>query len=281
MPITNQRKKPPQKVTSAPTGSNLPPRYQKAITAGKMTPDQAAKRFAAFKGGALPGQRKPAGGGGGGVGRPPAPPALGPPIFGGPPMPGGGVPGMPPGAGLPGSMPSPGAFNDPFAMFMAAVPGMRLNAQKQIGDAVASAGFGGNRWGTSTANDVARIGSENAMMENALLQKTLYDYANQTENRALQATGMGMGLGGMLDQQAQDRVRLPFEVGTWEQGRQDQLAQFPYMDFEKNKLGWLPMLLQAAMSQGAGSPGAIYTTQDEPAKPGAIDWLTLLGGLFG
>lgn len=194
-------------------------------------------------------------------------------------MPGAG-PGVGPGAGLPGATPAPNSFNNPFAMFLAAVPGMRVNAQRQIGDAMAGAGFTGNRWGTSAMNQAGQIGAENAMMENALLQKTLSDYANRTEDRALQATGMGMGLGGMLDKMAQDRVQIPFGVGAWEQGRQDELAQFPYMDFEKNKLGWLPLLAQMAASQKAGSPGQIYTTQ-EPGKPGAVDWLSLLGGLFG
>ena len=215
----------------------------------------------------------------------PPPGQPGPPIFPSPAAPaapaGGGAPpsgGPPP--GMPGSMPAPGAFNDPFSMFLSAVPGMRMNTTRQIGDAMAQAGFTGNRWGTSAMGKAGEIGAQGAAMENALLQKTLYDYANQVENRALQATGMGMGLGGMLDQMAQSRVRLPFELGQYEQQRADQMAMLPYLDFERNKLGWLPMLQEAAMSQGSGSPGQIFQTQTQ-GKPGAADWLTLLGGLFG
>lgn len=222
----------------------------------------------------------------------PAPGAPGPPVYSAPsppPAPGGGgqpppgwggqPPGYPPGAGLPGATPSPNAFNDPFAMFLSAVPAMRVNTQRQLAQGMADAGFTGNRWGTSAMDRAGQIGAESAMRENALLQKTLSDYANQTENRALQATGMGVGLGGMLDELARNRVTMPFSVGQWEQGRADQFAKFPYEDFERSKLGWLPMMLQAAMSQGAGSPGQIYQTT-EPGKPGAIDWASLLGGLF-
>src|SRR3990167_3652989 len=191
-------------------------------------------------------------------------------------------PAFPPGAGQAGGMPMPGSFNDPFAMFMSAVPGMRVNTQRQIGEGMANAGFTGNRWGSSAMNAAGQIGAEGAMMENALLQKTLYDYANQAENRALQATGMGMGFGQQMDEMARERVTLPFQIGQYEQGRQDDLGQQAYADWDKNKLGWLPLMLGAISGQGPGSPGSagqIYTTT-EPGKEGGADWVKLLASFF-
>jgi hypothetical protein len=174
-------------------------------------------------------------------------------------------------------------FTDPMMMFLSAVPAMRLNTQKQISDAVSQAGMSGNRWGTSAQRAVGQIGAEAGMQENALLSSLLSDYANNQENRALQATGQGMQLGGLLDQLAKDRVQMPFGVGAYEQGRQDDFAKRAYEDFEQNKLGWLDRFLPAAASQGAGSPaqpGQIISVPGEAAKPGGADWLTLLAGLF-
>lgn len=171
-------------------------------------------------------------------------------------------------------------FRDPMQQFLAAVPIMNANATRQIGDAMASAGFTGNRWGTSAQNIAGQIGAENAMKQNSLMANLLGDAANRQEDRALQATGMSMGLGQMLDQMAQDRVRLPFELGQYEQGRQDRFGNMRYEDFERNKLGWLPFMADLAKSQGAGSPGSVYTLS-EPGRPGASDWLTALGPLLG
>lgn len=186
-------------------------------------------------------------------------------------------PGMP----MPG-MPQPQgySFDDAYNVFLSAAPVMQANAQRQIADSMATAGFTGNRWSSSAEQKAGEIGAETAMQQNALLNQLLYGMTEQDKNRALQATQQGIGLGGMLDQQAQDRVRLPFEVGQYEQGRQDRYAGMAYDDFERNKLGWLPMLLQGAMSQGSGSPGQIYQTQGEPAKPGALDWFNALGPVF-
>lgn len=192
--------------------------------------------------------------------------------------------GMPPpalpGSGLPGQSPMPGDFNDPFASLLAAAPLMELNAQKQIAGAMADAGFTGNRWGSFAAGKAGEIGAETAMAQNKMLLDTLYNTSQSAEDRALQATGMGMQLGGMLDRQMQDRFMVPWQLGAWEQGRQDDFGRFAYQDFENNKLGWLPFLGNLAGGVGAGSPGQIYTT-NTPGSPGAADWLPILASLFG
>jgi hypothetical protein len=217
-------------------------------------------------------------------GPPPAAPGTAPPaaVPGGPAVAGGW--GMPPqadgGQGQAGGPAGAGNFNDPMNSFLAAVPMMNLNMNKQIGDAMATAGFSGNRYGTSAMNTAGQIGAENALAQNALLQKTLFDYSQGQEDRALQATGLGLQAGNALDQMQQNRLNLPFAQGAWEQGRQDNFSNMAYQDFERNKAGWLPMLLQAAMSQGNSSPGQIYQTST-PGSPGASDWLQLLGQFFG
>jgi hypothetical protein len=164
--------------------------------------------------------------------------------------------------------------------FLAAVPMMNLNMNKQIGDAMATAGFSGNRYGTSAMNTAGQIGAENALAQNALLQKTLFDYSQGQEDRALQATGLGLQTGNALDQMQMNRLQLPFSQAQYEQGRQDNFSRMAYDDFDRNRLGWLPFLSQNAMSQGNSSPGSVYTTQT-PGSPGAADWLTLLGQFFG
>lgn len=197
-----------------------------------------------------------------------------------------GAPGPPVGGPfVPFPQPSggPSDLTDPMMMFMSAIPAMRLNSTKNIGDAMAQAGFTGNRWGSSAMRTAGQIGAEEGLQENALLQSLLNQYANNQENRALQATQQGAQVGGLLDQLAGNRITLPASIGQYEQGRQDDIARMLFGDWQQNRLGWLGPFLQAAAGQGAGSPGSpgqIYTTTT-PGKPGASDWLTLLGSLFG
>lgn len=190
-----------------------------------------------------------------------------------------------PGVPMPSPRPDfgPESLTDPMMMFLSAVPGMRVNAQRQIGDAIADAGFTGNRWSTSAARAAGEIGAEQAMNENALLQKLLYDYANNQENRALQATNTALGAARLEDDLATSRITLPFQVGAWEQGRQDDFSRMAFEDWQQNRLGWLGPMLEAAKSQGAGSPGSpgsVITVPDKPAEPGVSDWLTLLSNFW-
>lgn len=224
---------------------------------------------------------------------PPASPTPGAPVGGS----GGGAGGPSvPGMSGPGSpyVPTPGApntpgpfyneFTDPFAMFFSAIPAMRMNTTRQIGDAVAQAGFTGNRWGTSTQNTVGQIGAEAAARENAMLQGMMADFANNQENRALGASGYAVGVGNALEEAARNRVTVPFGVGAYEQGRQDDIQRLLFQDWAQNRLGWLGPALDFAGRQGAGSPGSpgqIIQVPGEPAKPGAIDWARVLAEFFG
>lgn len=220
---------------------------------------------------------------------PSAPPTPGAPVGGS----GGGAVGGPSPVGQP-YVPTPGApntpgpfyneFTDPFAMFFSAIPTMRMNTTRQIGDAVAQAGFTGNRWGTSTQNTVGQIGAEAAARENAMLQGMLADFANNQENRALGASGYAVGVGNALEEAARNRVTVPFGVGAYEQGRQDDIQRLLFQDWAQNRLGWLGPALDFAGRQGAGSPGSpgqVIQVPGEPAKPGAIDWARVLAEFFG
>jgi hypothetical protein len=90
---------------------------------------------------------------------------------------------------------------------------------------------------------------------------------------------MATNLGGLMNQIDQSKIQLPFQIGQYEQGRQDGFSNQAYEDFERNKLGWLPFLGQMAGGQSGGSPGQIYQTTT-PGKPGAIDYASLLAGFF-
>lgn len=177
----------------------------------------------------------------------------------------------------------PGAgtsFDDPISQVLAAIPAMNLNAQQQISGAMGSAGFTGNRWSSSAMNQAGQIGSQNAMQQNAMLTSALGDYANKAQDRSLAAANGSTALGGLLDQMAQNRITTPFAVGQYEQGRQDNFSNQAFQDWQQNKLGWFPYLLQAATSQGAGSPGQVVPITSA-GKPGAIDYAQGLGGLAG
>lgn len=157
---------------------------------------------------------------------------------------------------------------------------MDLNAKRATAQAMSDAGFTGNRWSSSAENAAGQIGAENALAQNKMLLDALYGTANQAEDRALQATGMATNLGGLMNQIDQSRITLPFGLGQYEQGRQDDFSRMGYEDFERNKLGWLPLLAGLAGGQHAGSPGQIYQTTT-PGKPGALDYASILAGLFG
>lgn len=177
----------------------------------------------------------------------------------------------------------PGAgtsFDDPISQVLAAIPAMNLNAQQQISGAMGNAGFTGNRWSSSAMNQAGQIGSQNAMQQNAMLTSALGDYANKAQDRSLQAAQGSTALGGLLDQMAQNRITTPFAVGQYEQGRQDNFSNQAFQDWQQNKLGWFPYLLQAATSQGAGSPGQVVPITSA-GTPGAIDYAQGLGGLAG
>lgn len=208
----------------------------------------------------------------------PADPAPAPPT--GPP----GTPGAPPPATDPsGNAPQPYAFDDPFNQILSMLPLMDLNAKKQVSGAMADAGFTGNRYGSAAMRKAGEIGAENSLAQNAMMSQVLGDYANRAQDRSLAATGQATNLGALLDAIRRGQVDTLSGLGQYETGRQDAFSNVAFNDWSQNRLGYLPLLLQAAMSRHAGSPGSTIAIP-QPGKPSTIDqvspWISLLAGLF-
>lgn len=161
-----------------------------------------------------------------------------------------------------------GDFNDVYNMFLSTVPVMEAEAKRQINSAMANAGFTGNRYSSSAMNTAGQIGADTALKQNQMLNELLYGQANKDLDRQMMAIQQEMQLGQLTEQGAKDRLAQLFGFGSWEQGRMDDMAMKYYQDFEQNKYGFLPMLLQAAMSQGAGSPGSPGSIAQIMTSPG-------------
>jgi hypothetical protein len=185
------------------------------------------------------------------------------------------------GSGGPGGMPSTYAYNDPFNQALAMLPTMDENAKRQISGAMSSAGLSGNRFGSYAQNVAGQIGGENALQENQMVLKSLQDQALAEQGQALTANATGVGAGSAMESAMQQNLMNPFAIGQYEQGRQDQFANLRYQDYNQNKLGWFPYLLQGAISRQAGYPGPVmYNTTG--SQPGGLDWASaLLPGLIG
>lgn len=220
-----------------------------------------------------------------------------------PPMPGYGAPPvspppgitMPPGQGgappldpsLPGSGSNGGYnfgdYNDPYNSYLAAVPIMEQQMHKQLGGAMADAGFSGNRWSSSAQNAAGQIGAETSMRMNQMLNQTMFEQANRDQDRALSTAGQYMNLGGLEEQAQQGRLRDLMGYGQWEQGRQDNFAGIRMNNWNQDRLGYLPYLLQFGSAQGTPSGGTPYQTVTSPGSQPQIPpelLAAILGKLF-
>lgn len=228
-----------------------------------------------------------------------------------PTSPGGSMPPSPtPGGGASSPM-SPVGPSSIWDVYNSAVPVMNDIMQQQIQGAAAMGGATGNRFGTSTERNFGEIGRQagnelTSMLSNLLYNQTQADqdraltatgmgledsrFRNQLGfqgqqnafDRALQSAGMGMGAAGMEEQMAQDRLRLPFQIGSWEQGRQDGFAGQAYQDFERNKLGWLPAIMGLLGGQGGtGGMQGQFGVQQTAGSPGFIDYAAAFAPYLG
>jgi hypothetical protein len=203
---------------------------------------------------------------------------------------GGGMPmPMPPGGGgMPWQNVNGGGmygdYNDPFNAYLSMIPVMQNQMMKDVGGAMAGAGFGGNRYGTAAMNQAGQIGAESAMKMNQMLNQTMFDQSNRDLDRAMQSTKMFGDWSLQEDQGARDWLRDLMGFGQYEQGRADKYGMLGYEDFERNKLGYLPYLLQAAGGVGAGSSPQPYQVMTDPGQSGwgdeASDLFRNLLGMF-
>lgn len=245
---------------------------------GNMAPDQMF-----WSGGSTPGVSVPAG-----------PPAGGPVLggvpggqFGKPTMGVGGNPLSPAGTGSRVGegiqTPQP---NDPFAgptsamdVYRSSVPVMQDAMKTAVGGAMADAGFSGNRFGSYAMDRAAQEGSRAGLQQNQLLSDLLYRQTNADQDRALQAAGLASQHGQAEDRMQLDRMRQLAELGMWEQGRQDQFSRLPYEDFQRNMLGFLPMLAQMAQAPGTATQG-VWGQNQTGGSPGFIDYAAALAPLL-
>lgn len=177
-----------------------------------------------------------------------------------------------------------GDYNDPFNAYLSMIPVMENQMNKDIGNAIARAGFGGNRYSTAAASAAGQIGAESAMKMNQLLNQTMFDQTNRDQDRALTSTKM---FGDWSLQEGQDErewLRDLMEFGRYEQDRQDRYGMLGYEDFMNSRLGYLPYLIQAAGGVGSGSGPTPYQVMTNPGQQGwgdeAMDLFKSILGLF-
>ena len=162
-------------------------------------------------------------------------------------------------------------FNDPYNVFLSAVPVMEMLRDQQISDSMAEAGFTGNRYSSSAERKAAEIGAETTLSMQNLLNQLLYAKSEADQNRALTAAGMGGTLGMNIDQLAQNRLGALGDFGTYEQDRMDDIMRMLFMDFRNNQYGLLPYMMGSASGAGVGIPYENIT----PGKGGLADFWEL------
>lgn len=178
-----------------------------------------------------------------------------------------------------------GDYNDPYNAYLSSIPVMQQAMQQNIGGAMAAAGGTGTRYGSAALERAGQIGASTALQQNQMLNELMFNQANKDLDRQMQTIPLQMQLGQMIEQGTQNRLGALSGFGQWEQGRMDDFSKMAYEDFENNKYGLLPLLLQAATSQGAGSPGSpasYMQIQTSAGSPPDIDpnWITQLLDLF-
>lgn len=176
-----------------------------------------------------------------------------------------------------------------------------------IGGSVASAGFGGNRYGTAAANAVGRVGADAAAQLNDQFTNMLYNQGNQDLNRQLQATGMGLqnqlgmeqlksgnlnqGLdrllrggqlgmqqGQMQEDQIAKRLQMLLGAGQQETGRQDQWDMASYQNYINQM--WAPLQNMSSFMGGPGPARSEPIVSNQAGQPGAVDYIAAVAPII-
>lgn len=189
-----------------------------------------------------------------------------------------------------------GGYDDPYNLYLSAIPLMQQNMDRSVGGAISSLAPG-NRYSSEAFRQAGRIGMEGALGMNDMLSNLMYNQYNQDADRALSASGMmlsatpmvegamqnryGEYSGALKDRAAQKARLMQQKMAAWEQNRANQmsLARMQYSDFEKNKYGTFPMLAGLASNDLGMTPQPILSTS--PGKQGyGNDILQLLASYF-
>lgn len=179
-----------------------------------------------------------------------------------------------------------GDYSDPFNQYLAAIPLMQQNADREIGSAVASLAPG-NRYSGEAFRQAGNIGANTSLAMNQQLLSTLYNQYNTSADRDLAASGMMLSASPMVENAMQSRYgamsgALQDRMKAWEAQRAAAMsaARMRYSNFEQNKYGTLPMLMGALSTSIGQGPEPILSTS--PGKTGyGSDILQLLASYYG
>jgi hypothetical protein len=122
-----------------------------------------------------------------------------------------------------------------------------------VWDAVSEAGYGGNRYSSSSQRAAAEAGARGGLEQQAQLSNLLYNTFLANQSFALQAAGLAPQLalaGNTLDL---SKLGALGNFAQFEQGRGDDIASMLFNSFQNNQYGLLPLLLQGAFS-GSQTP---------------------------
>lgn len=180
-----------------------------------------------------------------------------------------------------------GDYNDPYNLYLSAAPIMQQNATREIQGAMANAGFGGNRYGSSAMQQAGQIGANTSLQMNDMLTQLMYNQTNQDLDRQMQAAGMYLQATPMVENALSSRYgakadALAARMRAFEQQRAAAMSaqRMRYSDFEKNKYGTLPMLMGALTNSIGQGPEPIITTKGGSSGVGS-DVMNALALYFG
>lgn len=167
-----------------------------------------------------------------------------------------------------------GNYNDPYSVYQAAIPAMKQNMTNNIGDAMAQAGFGGNRYSSSAMNAAGQIGQQGANDMNSMLTSLMFAQTNRDLDRQMQAAQTTLSATPMAEDASARRYQAQ-EHALAQQAAQRRaqnaarlgMQRMRYQDFQSNRYGTLPLLMQALRDNTGDTPQPIIT-----GKGGSAGW---------
>lgn len=187
-----------------------------------------------------------------------------------------------------------GNFNDPFNALMSAIPVMQRETDRQIGGAMAQAGFTGNRYSSAAMQAAGDIGAASAERQNAMLNQTMYDMSQQALDRQMQAAQAYLAASPQVEdaqyrrmQFGQQQAQAAQSARNRAQDRADSNSRYAqesaYRRWKDTRYGNLPFLTQFLSNDLGRTPDPILSTT--PGKEGArgdvMDMARILAMMYG
>ncbi len=172
---------------------------------------------------------------------------------------------------LPPGFEGRGDFGDPYNVFLSTVPLMEQIRDQEIGEAMATAGFTGNRYSTDAMKMAGRIGGETTLGLQQALNQLLYGASERDLDRALQAAGMGGQLGMDIDALTQGRIGAQGQLGQMTQAQRDRYNKARFQAMNRQEPDDFYRFMQM-MNFARTTPGPDYAPWETGAEPGLIDY---------